>query len=516
MPSSKFSNNLKIAAAFLPIIVFYLVWGWSNELGNFGGDNAIYLFTAEYLSPFSAPSDLVSEYAKSSPYPPLYPIVLAIFGGGHSLLAAHLITITCLLIATFVLFQWQRVIGISPIPAYLVCCSFVLLPGTYFQALEILSENLYLALSLLALWATSRAEKFADHKWLTAAACFVAAATLTRTAGVTLVAAFILYLIIHRPVTRGRLAAMAIIAAFPATVFQLLKKTGDVYIPAFISAYSAGSLSALVGQWSLQINTLAYGWIALFVQYWSVPVAVALSVIGIICLAGLVYRLRLGRLDALYGAFYLILIIVWPFPAEAARFMFVFLPILIVQGVWLLKLLPPLRGRSMNVWPEVLIAVLSIIILPQWISNMQRFLDPLPSGVAAFKRTPEWYARNYDHALHDIYYTAHMSRAFKEIPQKVPEGECVYSIKPSVVAFLSRRYSKAPPVPATAPEEFYQKIVDGQCKYFLLLQGGSPTYNASFYPLERIQGKIRIVEIFAIEQLDQTPVVAILAKLKDS
>lgn len=496
---------------FLPIGVFYLIWTWSSELGSFGGDNAIYLLTAEYFS--SASPQFAERYANTSAYPPLFPLLLAIFGGASNLLVAHIITTVCLLVAVVAFYCWLVAIGFSRLQAYSLSVLFALLPGTYIHSLEILSENFYLALSLFSLWAAVKSEKSGDWRWLLACAGFVSAATLTRTAGLALLAAFILYLIVHRSAKSWLLTAIALL---PGLIFQFIKRDGDSYILSLMKAYSVGSAPALWTQWEIHIRLLGYGWITSFAQYWSLPVVIAVCLFGVICLAGLFYRLRSGRLDALYGAFYLLLILLWPFPDEAPRFMLVLLPVLIGQAFWLLNRLPRLPARRKHAAAVLTIAVLAVIVLPQWISNLQRFMHPLPPDLAAFKRSSSWYHRDYAVALREIYYNMRLTQGLKGARDNVPEGECIYSIKPSTVAFFSRRHSVAPPGSASSPEEFHKTIEEGKCKYFFFLRGASPSFNTRFYPLERMGGKIKILEIFAIEELDQKPIIAILAKLKDS
>jgi hypothetical protein len=87
------------ALAFLVLAVAYLIWGWSSVLGDFGGDNAVYLLTAQYLSPYAPASDLAAQFARGSAFPPLFPLLLALTGGGESLLTAHIVTVSCLLVA---------------------------------------------------------------------------------------------------------------------------------------------------------------------------------------------------------------------------------------------------------------------------------------------------------------------------------------------------------------------------------------------------------------------------------
>jgi len=82
------------------IATAYYLWTWSDVLAHFGGDNAYYLLTANYLSPYSSANPVASYYSGISQYPPLYPLLLALSGGGESLLMAHIVTTTFFCIVT--------------------------------------------------------------------------------------------------------------------------------------------------------------------------------------------------------------------------------------------------------------------------------------------------------------------------------------------------------------------------------------------------------------------------------
>ena len=91
----------------------YFLWTWSHELAEFGGDNAYYLLMAQHFSPWSANYVVAEYFANRSQYPPLFPLVLAMFGGGNSVLAAHLITTSFLLLSFLVIYKWLSTLGIS-------------------------------------------------------------------------------------------------------------------------------------------------------------------------------------------------------------------------------------------------------------------------------------------------------------------------------------------------------------------------------------------------------------------
>ncbi len=248
---------------FLLLSLAYLAWSYTSELGSFGGDNAIYLRSAEFLSPFSPNSALAASYFANSQYPPLFPLVLGLFGATGNLLVAHLTVTSFLLAALFALYKWQRSLDIPSWWAFAVAFLFACLPGTYLQTLEILSENLYLLFSLLGLWMYRQAETTRRNDRLLGAALAVAAATLTRTAGVALLAALLSHLLLINR-SRRNLAAAALAVA-PVAAWHLWRGGGG-YVSSLTTTYGANAVAALIDRLHLQATALWYGWINNFVS----------------------------------------------------------------------------------------------------------------------------------------------------------------------------------------------------------------------------------------------------------
>ena len=94
--------------------------------------------------------------------------------------------------------DWVPTIGLSTI--------FALAPGTLLQNLELLSEFPYLMLTLTALWLAERG-RITTRGCGTAALC-VGLATVTRTAGLSLLVAFAIWLFDIAP-GQGEMAAVA-------------------------------------------------------------------------------------------------------------------------------------------------------------------------------------------------------------------------------------------------------------------------------------------------------------------
>jgi len=495
---------------FLAIASAYYVWTWSDILGDFGGDNAIYLLSAQYLSPFSPHSQVAEYFFRQSPYPPLFPLALALTGGGQSLLIAHLVTATFLLLALPVVFFWMIFEGLDRQHAFFAALIFALLPGTYMQALFTQSENLYLLFSLLSLLLVSLADARNEQKWLWPAALCVAAASLTRGAGISLIAAFIGYMWLRRSPGKWRLSATALA---PALIWQWLgQHTAPGYFSIFAERYKAGWV-VVWDHVNADGHAMWYGWLANFIT--GNRGVLVVGILGAICLAGLVARLIARKFDGLYSLFYLLLVLIWPFPVEARRLIFVIIPILLVQGLLLLKRLPRLElgARAYRIAPAMVLAIIAISIASPFALVITRFMQPLPSGLESYKRQPDWYFDQPREAITRVLIARALTESMGKISDYVPEGSCIYSIKPSIVSFYSHRISVGPPPERVAAAAFRDAIKNGNCKYFYLLPS-SPSFRQPFYPYERIKDTFTVVVESRLTDQNSS-VVAVLGRLNE-
>lgn len=495
-------STAALAALALVLSLLYYTWTWSTELGDFGGDNAVYLLTARHFSLWSSSSPAARYFATHSPYPPLYPLVLAIFGGAENLWVAHIITTTTLLLAFYVLYLWVRRLEIAPALAALFTLLFALFPGTYMNALGVLSENLYLLTTLLALLGVARFEYSRDPVWLWVAAASIIGATLTRSAGVSLTAAFVLYLALNRPV-QYRYLALSVVSA--GLLWQWFgPHAGSSYVDFLVAQYGAVPLQALPHLLARQARVLWAGWVGNLtsspVGFWVAGAA------GILCLTGTVLRILRRRFDGLYAASYLTLLLVWPFPAEAQRFVMVIVPILLVHGVLLLNLLPRIKVGAADCPPAaVMLLALTLVCMPTLLLTAQRFMQPLPKELASFRRTAAWYAPDSRTALAEIEDDKAMVDHLRSVAAIVPEQECVYSIKPSILGYYAGRISLIPPRPNFSQAGFDEYLRRTGCRFFYLAGFASPSFHLPYYPIQRLPKSLTMISA-APSRSDTAPV----------
>lgn len=504
--------RIGLAMGFLLLSIAYLFWGWSRVLGDFGGDNAHYLFMAQAYSPWSTASEVAVFFSAHNLYPPLYPIVLAVFGGGESLLAAHVITVTLLLLAFVAFYQWLRVLGISRPGAGLMTLLFSLLPGTYIHALSILSESLFLLLTLACLAAVSRFEADRHPVWLWTAAISLAGALLTRSAGIALLGGFILYLVVHRPVRYWFL--VGIVSATPMVLWSLLsRKLGPGYLETLMTQYGPEPFPAFFAQLKASGAMLAQGWVG---NFSGSPVGMPVMVfVALLAFAGMIQRLRQRKLDGYYAAAYLLLIMVWPYPAESQRFFLVIIPVLLAQAWLMVERLPVMKlvGRALKP-AYLMLLIVAVVAMPNLLLTMQRFEQALPPALAEFKRTSRWYAINLAEARWNVAYDKQLVEHLVRIRDALPPGECLYGIKPSIIGYYAGRVSIAPPKPEVDDMSFHVMLESRKCRFFYLMNYVSPSYPVAYYPLNRLESSLTIVNAAPSTSPGAAPV-ALLAEWKD-
>jgi hypothetical protein len=469
-------------AVFLLLASAYYLWTWSDNLRDLGGDSAIYLLTAQYYSPWSAHSDVAADFARASSYPPLFPLLLGGAGLGGNVAVAHAVTTSFLLSVVLLFYVWLRALRQSQLAAGMSALVFMLLPGTYAQALSILSENLYLLCTLFALVAVAHFETERDVRWLWAAVVGVALSMLTRSAGMAVYLAFLAYLIVWGAPQRWRLGFAALLPFVLWQVLHGLNQPG--YISSFAGKYAADGWSAILAQLHVQMVAVGSGWLENFVtNSVGVPVAV---IIGAACLAGMVRRLYQRQFDGFYVLAYLLLVVLWPFPAESKRLVFPILPVLLVQGVVLMTKLPEviIAKRQFKVAYLLFFGSILLIIFPAALLTATQFvgggagdrgfINVARAGILPDNRLV-WGSETYA-----------VENDLRKLHVQFHDKDCIYSIKPSIVSFYTSVKSILPPAAEVGADQFRRMTAESGCRFYYVMAFVSPTYKESLYPLDRL------------------------------
>ncbi len=434
---------------------------WSSRIHS-GGDNAAYVSLANALAQGGS---YVETWSPGTPdhakYPPMYPAVLAamILLGAKSWTAFKALSMVFTALATAFCFLWvRRMHG-----AHVALVAAVLLgasPAVQEYAKWILADPLFLALTLASLWLLTpagntppaetrarpgrrrahRAEPGLPLRRLAVGLLLVVAAYFTRSAGLPLVVAVLMWLALKRRWVP--LVAFGVVFAAVALPWQL--RGGDEYISEFwlLNPYDPdmgrAGLIDLVSRASenLWVYTVRI-----------VPDALA-GVTGIgggalgIALGGLAavgWLRRMGRgigAADLFFVLYAGLILLWPPVWSGDRFALPLLPlILLYAGESAAAVVgrlrqgnprsPPVRTRAGSAW---LLSVPMVLLIPQGLAWGQSRTVGRACAPAVEQMGP---LGCYGRGVRDFHAVAHWAG------QQLPAGAVVFTRKPRMFHVFS-------------------------------------------------------------------------------
>ncbi|RJO61593.1 MAG: hypothetical protein C4542_06135 [Dehalococcoidia bacterium] len=420
-------------------------------------------------------------------------------------------TTTFLLLALICYRAWLIGTGVPGSYAAMAVLAYAILPATLLHALAIWSEGLFLLFSLLSLYCIGCYERQQRPIYLFAVAAMIAAASLTRSMGLSLVTAFILYLLMNR-VRKSLLPGL--IAVLPI-VFQLLlsvilrAESGSGYLDAFLSHYRGRSpgdfFSFLLGQ----VVAIGYGWYFNF-EYW-LPLVIGL---GSVCLWGAVARFRARKLDGYYIAIYLLIMLLWPFPAESERFVSVIIPIFIGQALCLCQDRmsgPRFEPRAKVVATLIFLSFVNAI--PGLNQLAQRYLAA-PPEITRFRRCISWYQPDTQVAFRDTLAMKVLVEDLREAGRLLSPETRIFSIKPSLVGYYAGKVAVSTPI-AADDNELRKRVADEKIEYFHLMNATSPSIGTPFYPYDRLAGSLTLLRVTKLYEGAGAPVVSVWARLKE-
>jgi hypothetical protein len=222
--------------------------------------------------------------------------------------------------------------------------------------------------------------------------------------------------------------------------------------------------------------------------------------------------------DGWFVAAYTALLIVWPYPAEAPRLVWVLLPFLLAYPLWAgnaaAAMLAGRRAFTLEVVRWGIPLTLVLVLVPGFQLAIERRFHPATREYPGIAQLPEWYGVNAAAALASARLHLEVAQAIGELGAQVPEGECVYAVKPPVVTFYAHRVSLTPPNDRVGAELFDAAIRRAGCRYFLLLALASPSYPEPYYPNKRLRGQAELIDTVRTRRDSSGSFVAALARLK--
>jgi hypothetical protein len=502
-------SGLLLALACWP---FYL---WLTLRGDFKGllaDSYIYLAMArEFALGRDADSRLLGFIFDSYPFPPLYPLSLALFGaGGQSPIATYTLNAALMSFVVGFAYVWQRAVGLPLTAALLSALLLAIMPVTLLSAMNVLSEPLYVLLTMGAAIRLSGARLSSRH-WRDAAV-LVGLATLTRSAGVTALAALVWVWVLQRGWQSSRWSLLPALA-LPG-VWGLIQHCAGFGTYAAPAVFDKGMLATI----SVNLHALAVAAVGLFDPIGARHSAILVGSLAVVALPVWGVRLVRARFDAWYLLIYAGLLLLWPHPAHAARFLFAVLPLLLAYaalvGEWVAR--STIASGMRNALTALPPLALLICALPGSLGITTTVLGESRPEYLAAVRAPFWYGvpPRERPALVDFSVRAeHVMRAIGELP---PEA-CVATgtIPAESALFYGRRQVLDLARMRRSPAAVDQILA--ACPYVLMaaaIPTPEPPGIGPMYPLQMIADRLEPIWIERSPTLGRnSPVLLMLAKV---
>lgn len=440
------------------------VFLWQPGLDSLHDDSVSYLIMAQAFSPWHAADPVIRSAFAYEPYPPLFPLLLALAGGAYDWRIAHLVVAAALAASVYLLGVHARGVTDSARLGFIAALVYALLPGTWLNAKGILSEFVYMALAFAALACHARlGERAASRREAIALGALLAAVMLTRNVGVALLAAIagaeLLRAIRLRDAARLRsLAPAPIVAIVPVALWFLLRPMAgeDAYVAsggAMLQGVSEDAIRWVVGWLDANAAALAGAWLNALLIFWGDPwkpgylLAVGLGVFG---LGATLVRAARGHADGLYCAAVLAILLFWPYPGQMYRLAFPLVPLVIVAALWgARELLAPRFGAAGSERGAAYAAVLPLAVcVPAVLFYIvERARMPDPDG-AAFGHRKTDIAEFYRHpvlpvAQTDAHRQIEVMGDMRRIRETTPADARVMWYTPNYVSLLARRHGVA-------------------------------------------------------------------------
>jgi hypothetical protein len=433
----------KIIAALVLAYLSYLLLRLAgyDGLSSVANDSVNYLIMARHYSPWLPETPAVAALWPAQDFPPLFPLLLAASGASQNLMLAHVLVILLGFAGLYAMFLTAHKMSGDRALAFATVLVLALSPGFILSLQGILSESLYLLLSLMFLClAGERPEEGRRYLILAVLLCL---AMLSRTVGLVLWLALICQGLVQAIQYRS-LPRHTAMTAILALVLYLL--ASQVAGPIKESHYSHELTRFLAGQggggigvgWDAafsQLQSLVDGWRGFLIIYWvsdgSATSLVSL-VLGLLALAGTLSRLIQNKLDAWYVLGSIALLLLWPHPGQILRLLLPVVPILLIHAFLFCSSLLPGHGKCTV---AILLFCLAAVL------PAHAFLLGRLALADAHGTTPvyELFRRpNTERAVADMLLQNQMLADFSSLPSQLTDGDVTAYYMPEYLAILSK------------------------------------------------------------------------------
>ena len=494
-----------LASTAFATALLYLAMSWNSASAGFLSDDAVYLLMADGFSPYhTSDPALISYVFRQTLFPPFYPLLLAILGGGSEHLSwSHFLTSSTFVAALYFFWRWTWSETRSLTAATSLIVVYALLPETLLFNFELMSEFPYLMLTLVALNGAAKAQKHFST-YVVVAAC-VGLAAITRTAGISLVVALFVWL--FRKDMRGRLILIATAIA-PTAAWASYKRVhgfGESYDQLW---QSLGSQIHAQGFFSFVprylIDQFIAAWHGVLMHFDVLPSGTTMLLTAVILTSAVptfVSRIRGWCMDAWYLMFGVVMTLLYPFPDHFTRLFLPFIPIVLLYS-WL-TILKFTTGWNRTSRVSIRLALCGgtvTALLPSLFFLSSRLNEAVAPPLLGWKHTSYWYQlRDLTTIRDDVAARQRLIDANRDLKALVPVGECVFSLRVALTMLYSGRVAWSPPPPSQSSGEQFALRLKSCPTVFLVGAPGRVGVEAvpAYYPAELLdKASYRMIRVW--------------------
>jgi hypothetical protein len=413
-----------------------------------------YIVLARGLSPFGSDEFSAPWIGHYSHFPPVFPLLLLVTGGAWNFFVAHMVVALCALAALVCVYAYGADRLGGPAAGFGLAIVFLAMPTAWISILGILSEPLFLALSLATLVFHARCgDEGRGMRDGVILGLLLAATLMTRAAGFALFAAYFVHVSFRAVGRRNWPSRAELVALLIAVIAQLAwlamrphvdSKGYSLDVWMFLDRWTdhPSRMAAISGYF------LAGGWISSFWTDSVVPLAVRIALLAIAALglAGAVRGAMLNRLDSWYVLAGTAMLFMWVFSEDnTRRLLYPLVPLLLGHAAEMLRLAAQ-RLRAARGVPLALLSSAGLVIV---------LSAPATSLVArkALDREPFFPGFEYSASAITDYYTEVNLKAARAVAwrhaatlaglelldQVTPPDARVMWVRPEYVGVLGRR-----------------------------------------------------------------------------
>ena len=506
---TSFANQKVIS---LGLVLFFVAWSLfaylsirDNVIGLLS-DSYVYLLLSDYFSPFRTLESTFANYLLANyAYPPGFPVLLGLLGGGTTNLQANYLIDAGFLAATSCAFYlWVVRQHEDNFVASLLCVVFLLLPVTLISALGIFSEHPYMLAILIAAIILSKEQLSpADYLW---AAVLIGIATLIRTVGVAAILALAIVLTRQTLVgktSRRSTALYVLVALAPGMLWSIVKILNGYdqsYVNAVVDSSYAQTLAGIFDQLTTNSRALRHHFMSLF-DSGGTATTLAHVLFCLFALGAWLKRIKVGAFDAVYVFSYLAIILMWPYPNHMARFIFVVLPFLMFYAYDGARLTLHRLGTKISSANQRRIAITGVCVListlagPKTLAIIGDIVSPSSTDQAMLSRTPNWHTLHKSNRESKITTLEKILDSMAKVQRLTPRQACVSSGEPHYVHYFAKRRSAKPSGKNTSEEIFKRRLADCPFIFMMSVASHPPSEFPMMYPFHRIRSEMTVLDV---------------------